>query len=396
MRPRLIVLAATLATTAALAFTATAAAEAPQMRAPASISGTAAVGQELTAHNGTWLYDNGMSCQSECTMSYQWQRCADDGSCTDIGGAGTRFYTVQSADAGSRIRVMETMSIYDCGAGDSQTGIVPCRWDRRSAPSAMTSVVPGGSPSAPAAPAAPTVPAAPAPQAPLAPTATAAPTVSGVAMVDETLSATLGAWTGAPALTLEWLRCDEAGHNCVGLGITQPSYRVLAVDVGKTLRVKVTGRNVVGARDALSEQTAIVSELKPTEQKPSLEASKVLAPHRLVVTGLAARPAKLSRRGTLTVRLTVADTRGFLISGALVSAVVRPVGAFALPEGATSSADGAVTLTFKPGPRLKLRKVRSVTLIVTARRPGDRLTSPRAGIQRLTLRVAAAEKRTRR
>src|SRR5688500_7055461 len=230
------------AMTVALVVVANAGAEAPQNRASASVTGSAVVGAQLTAHNGTWLYDNGLSCQSECTMSYQWQRCNAAGdSCADIGGATGRFYTVQGADAGSRLRAMETMSIYDCGAHNTQTGAIECRWDNRNAPSGMTDVVPGSAPT-PTAPTAPAAPAGPKPQAPLAPTATAAPAISGLAMVDQALTATLGTWSGTQPLTvgLEWLRCDAQGEGCQGLGITANTYTVGAVDIGKTIRVNVT------------------------------------------------------------------------------------------------------------------------------------------------------------
>jgi hypothetical protein len=236
----------------------------------------------------------------------------------------------------------------------------------------------------------------PAPQAPLAPTATAAPTVSGLAMVDEELTATRGTWSGSPALTVEWLRCDEAGQNCAGLGVTTDTYRVIAFDIGKTLRIKVTGHNVAAAREALSDATAVVSELRPTEQKAALEASKVQAPHKLVISGLGAKPAKLTRRGVVTLKLTVSDSRGFKISGALVSAVVLPNAAFAVPDAATSAEDGTVSLSFVPGPRLNLKTLKVVTLVVTARRPGDRLTSPRASVVRVPLAVVKAKKSSRR
>lgn len=371
----------------ALLFAGTAAAEAPQINTPASISGTAAVGQQLTAHNGTWLYADGSACREECTMSYQWQRCT--GGCADIPGASGRFYTVQAADAGHTLRVMERVAKYDCGEWNYSNMTQECHDIERFAPSGHTAVVPGGSaPSTPSAPTAPIVPAVPAPQAPLAPMPTAAPTVSGLAMVDETLTATPGTWSGSPALKLEWQRCDEAGLDCVGLGVTSETYRVIPVDVGKTLRIKVTGYNLAAARDALSDATPVVSELKPTEQKPALEASKVVAPHKLVIADAGARPARLVRRGAVSLRLTVTDTRGFKISGALVTVVVRPIGAFVLPEVATSAEDGTVALTLKPGRKLDLKKLRTVRLVVTARRPGDRLTSPRASIARITIGVA--------
>ena len=142
MRSRPSLIAVVLALTLTLLFAGAARAEAPQVNTPATITGTAAVGQELTAHNGTWLYADGSSCQSECTMSYQWQRCS--GGCADISGASNRFYTVQSADAGHTLRVMETMAKHDCGAWNNAAGTQECADITRSGPSGHTAVVPGG------------------------------------------------------------------------------------------------------------------------------------------------------------------------------------------------------------------------------------------------------------
>jgi hypothetical protein len=378
------------ALTVCLVVVANAAAEAPQMRTPASVTGSAVVGAQLTAHNGTWLYDNGLSCQSECEMSYQWQRCNAAGdSCADIGAATGRFYTVQGADAGSRLRAMETMSIYDCGAGNSQTGEIECRWDRRSAPSAMTGVVPGSAPTTPTAPA---PPATPKPQTPLAPAATAAPAISGLAMVEQTLTATLGTWSGSQPLTvgLEWLRCDAQGESCQGLGITANTYTVGAVDIGKTMRVKVTAANLAGARAALSDPTAVVDSLKPTEQNATIAAARVTAPHKLVIDQVKT-PARFTGRA-MRVTLRVTDTRGFVVEGAFVTATTLPATALTPPAAFTTTADGLVTLEFKRGTKVKAA-IKVVTVVVIARRPGDKLTSPRAAIVRLKLPVAVTARR---
>lgn len=381
------------ALTLSLVVVANAGAEAPQMRAAATVTGSAVVGTQLTAHNGTWLYDNGTSCHEECVMTYQWQRCDAGGSaCSDIGGAGDRFYTVQAADAGSRLRAMETMSIYDCGAHNTQTGTIECRWDRRSAPSGMTDVVPGGAPAAPGTPTAPPAPTGPKPQAPIAPAATAAPEINGVAMVEQPLRATTGTWSGSAPLTigLEWLRCDAEGENCQGLGITANTYTVGAVDVGKTIRVKVTGANLAGARAALSDPTSVITALMPTEQNPSISAAKVTAPHKLVIDQVKA-PARFMGKA-MRVTLRVKDTRGFLVEGALVTASTLPGSALVAPAEFTTGADGLVTLEFKRGTKLRAA-IKAVTLVVIARRPGDKPASPRGAIVRLKLPVAVTARR---
>ena len=391
MRSRPSLIAVVLALALTLLFAGAARAEAPQVNTPASITGTAAIGQELTANNGTWLYADGSSCQSECTMSYQWQRCSNG--CADISGASTRFYTVQSADAGYTLRVMETMAKRDCGAWNNALGTQECNDITRSGPSGHTAVVPGGTaPTSPTAPTAPPAPTGPKPQAPLAPTATAAPTVAGVPMVEQTLSATMGTWSGSAPLTigLEWLRCDPEGENCQGLGITANTYTVGFVDVGKTIRVKITAANLAGARGAVSDPTAVVSGLRPTEQNPSIAAAKVLAPHKLVIDQVKA-PVRFTGKA-MRVTLRVTDSRGFLVEGALVTASTLPVSAVVPPAEFTTGADGLVTLEFKRGTKLKAA-IRVVTLVVIARRPGDKLASPRGAIVRLKLPVAVTARR---
>ena len=372
----------------ALVTAGSAVAEAPQLNSNATITGSAAVGAQLTAHNGTWLYDNGTSCGSECVMTYQWERCDAGGSkCSSIAGAEGRFYTVQAADAGSRLRAMETMSIYDCGAHNTQTGQIECNWTRRSAPSGMSAVVGGTAPSGPSTPTTPVAPAA------IAPAATAVPTITGLAMVDQTLRAARGTWGGTQPMTLalQWQRCDESGANCQDLGLSGDTYKVIAFDIGKTLRVRVNAVNAGGSREAVSAATAPVSALKPTRENQSLDAANVLAPHRLIVQQTSVQPRVVTRRGSVTVELRVTDTRGFLIEGALVTAVVLPSTSFAAPVEAKSDEGGVAQLTFEPGPKLNFKKLKSVTFVITARRPGDRLTSPRAGVVRVkvTLRTLA-------
>ncbi len=385
-RTRLLLLLTLAAVT--LVFPLTTRAESPNINTPASISGSAVVGGSLTAHNGTWLYGDGSSCQSDCVYTYQWQRCTPDQStCNDIGGSTGRFYTVQGADAGSRLRAMETVTKYDCNAHG-----VDCRYVSKSAPSMMTGVVPGSAPTTPTSPAAPPTPAVPKPQAPLAPAVTAAPTISGLPMVEQTLTATLGTWSGSQPLTigLEWLRCDAQGENCQGLGITANRYTVGTVDIAKTIRVKITAANLAGARVALSDATAVVSALKPSDQNPAIAAAKVTAPHKLVIDQFRA-PARFTGRA-MRVTFRVTDSRGFLVEGALITATTLPAKAFTPPAEFKTNADGLVTLEFKRGAKLKAA-IKVVTVVVIARRPGDKLTSPRAAIVRLKLPVAVTARR---
>jgi hypothetical protein len=246
----------------------------------------------------------------------------------------------------------------------------------------------GGTP-----PATPTPPAAPKPQAPLAPAVTAAPEVKGIAMVDETLSATKGTWSGSPTLALEWQRCDADGQNCAGLGLNGDTYTLIPFDVGKTIRVQITASNAAGARTATSQPTAVISELKPTEEKTWVPAAKVIAPHKLVISEASSKPARFAKRIPVTVTVRVGDDRGFDIQGALVTAVALPATSFLAPAEATTDEEGLVTLVFTPGPKLNLKKKSTVTFVITARRPGDKLSSPRAAVTRVKVAVGTNAKR---
>ena len=88
----------------------------PTNTAPPSISGTAEVGQTLTAGPGTW---NGTATP---TFTYQWQRCdAQGNNCASIAGATTQTYTVQSADVGATLRVVVVAT--DSSGSNSATSI---------------------------------------------------------------------------------------------------------------------------------------------------------------------------------------------------------------------------------------------------------------------------------
>jgi hypothetical protein len=94
---------------------------APTNSAAPTITGTAQVGQTLTATTGTW------NSETTPTYTYQWQRCDTAGNnCAAITGSTAQTYTVTSADENKTLRVVVT------AANASGTG---------SATSAQTAVV---------------------------------------------------------------------------------------------------------------------------------------------------------------------------------------------------------------------------------------------------------------
>jgi hypothetical protein len=102
-------------------------------------------------------------------------------------------------------------------------------------------------------------------------------------------------------------------------------------------------------------------------------------------------PARFTGR-PLRVTLRVKDSRGFLVEGALVTASTLPSNAVVGPAEFTTGADGLVTLDFKRGAKLRAA-IKAVTVVVIARRPGDKPASPRGAIVRLKLPVAVTARR---
>jgi hypothetical protein len=93
---------------------------APVNTAKPTISGTASVGQELSASTGTWT--GGVT-----SYTYQWQSCTASAVCTDVDGATARTYGVRLTDVGSSLRVAVTahnLSGSNATASSDQTGVV--------------------------------------------------------------------------------------------------------------------------------------------------------------------------------------------------------------------------------------------------------------------------------
>src|SRR4051794_38863833 len=97
------------------------------------------------------------------------------------------------------------------------------------------------------------------------------PRIEGTPQVGETLTATAGAWQGAPlpALSLVWQRCGSAG--CVGIvGARGLRYVPGPADAGRRLRVVVTAANRSGRAVAASPLTAPVTSLPDAALPPTL------------------------------------------------------------------------------------------------------------------------------
>ena len=339
--------------------------EMPSPRRPPTISGTAQEGQTLTASEGQWLYLDGRGCGSECVYTFQWQRCGGGGECFDIPGATSRTYVVSAADVGSRIRVANTNTKYDCDATNTN-----CRYVASGQNSAMTDFV--------------------RPRAVAQPTATAPPTIRGIASEREVLTADDGGWTGPGPITTarQWLRCNAAGEACSPIaGATASTYTVTAVDVGLTVRLTVTATNAGGSSTAVSAPTAVVTPLAPRAGRTSLDVTDVSPPHRLVIDRATFSPNPIRSYAPFTLRVRVSDTRRFRIEGAIVQVVGVPFGLLRTTAERETGRDGIATFRLRPTRNLELKRG-SLVIFLRARKPGD---DPLAGVStRRLVRVRTA------
>lgn len=179
-----------------------------------TISGTPAVGQQLTASPGTWA--NG-----PVRYRFHWDRCQQN--CTEIPGASTPTYVPTTADAHSGLRVR----VYATSANGSDV-----------AASDLTSEVPG---------------------APL-PANVTLPLITGLAQIGQTLIATTGTWNGSPTTyAYSWRRCDAILSACSVLGANLSTYTLTTADGGWRFEVAVTASNDAGATTAVSAPTAAVT-----------------------------------------------------------------------------------------------------------------------------------------
>lgn len=227
------ILPALVATTVVgLVLAASAFAAAPANTTAPAVSGTPKVGQTLTVSNGTWT-------GSPTSYSYRWQRCSSSTSCTNISNETGNSYVVRTADVGHTLRAVVAATNADgtSTANSNQTDTV----------AAATGI----------------------------PVNTAQPSISGDAIVGETLAAENGTWSNSPtSYSYRWLQCDRFGGSCVPTGFTGRHYTVQLADVGGTLRVNVTARNANGSATARSSRSDVV-EAVPVVSAPSDKAPTI-------------------------------------------------------------------------------------------------------------------------
>jgi hypothetical protein len=333
---------------AALAGTSSAAgqaAAAPVNTKRPSISGTVREGHLLKSDVGSWT-----SSQPPSFVA-AWKRCDSSGDrCATVAtepASRLSRYTLTAADVGQRMRVTITATNRDGST---------------SATSAATRAVA-------AAPAA-------------APRNTSPPTITGTAQEGESLTGDAGRWEGTPPIDLNyfWQRCDRNGASCANIsGATSTAYRLSSADVGDRVRLRIQANNRAGRTNGYSAPSGVVASKGPShppgairlaDGKYSIPVTSVAPPQRLVIGQLAFSPNPLrSREALITARFRIADTRGYIVRGALVFVTPLPYGWVTQPAEVASDTDGWATVQMRANPQLPRRG--AIVMFVRARKGGD-------------------------
>ena len=199
---------------------------APANTALPTISGTAQVGDTLTASTGTWT-------NSPTSYSYQWNAGG-----TAISGATSSTYTLISGEVGNTITV--TVTATNSSGSTSATS------------SAVGPVTASG-----------------------APVNTALPTISGTTQVGDILTASTGTWTNSPtSYSYQW---NEDGTAISGA--TSSSYTLVSGEVGDTITVTVTATNSSGSTPATSSAVGPVTSASSSAQDPGPSAALFASPY---------------------------------------------------------------------------------------------------------------------
>jgi hypothetical protein len=219
-------LLAALSSLAVLCLPAVAAAAPPVNTAVPGLSGEYRVGQQLTATNGTWTPSSGVA------YVQSWERCNSDGDvCATISGRTGLKYTLESIDLGRTIRVAVRATGPDGTTAIARSAVTPVIAPRE---------VPVLDPDLP-------------------------PTVSGLAVEGQSLTATQGTWTGPGTITKthKWQRCDVALTSCTTLTASAATYKLVPADIGSVMRVEVIATNPDGASAPAQSNVSAVVEGNP-------------------------------------------------------------------------------------------------------------------------------------
>lgn len=207
-------------------------ATAPVNTVKPAISGTAVVGQTLTATTGTWTG------AAPITYALQWMRCtaASVTTCAVVAGATKTTLVTTTNDQNRQLRMRVT-------AKNAKGTVVVYSEPVVVAPK-------------PAAPSGPPIPKS-------------TPTISGTVAAGATLTANPGTWNGALPMTFTyyWASCAPGSNVCYFTGATGQTFTPSSAPAGTRFVFVVVARNNLGAAAA---QSAVTGTASMSDATPSV------------------------------------------------------------------------------------------------------------------------------
>ena len=199
-----------------------------------TITGTALVGQTLTATPGTWTKAD--------TTDIQWYACTPN--CTAIAGATSATHLVTATDEGAQLKVTVTAT----GPGGTST-----------ADSDLTATI--GSVA----------------------TNTVPPKITGNVYTEQLLTATTGDWTGSKTFAAQWSACTSPTACTPIPGATGIAFQLTPAQVATQIKVTITATGTTGAVSVDSALTTPVRAVVPNVNSFTVGSAKtVLGAYGLV------------------------------------------------------------------------------------------------------------------
>ena len=202
-----------------------------------TITGRPVVGSTLVAHHGR-------GGGRHLSFAYRWRSCRGR-RCRYVGGRRSSRLHLTSAYLGAALQVLVTTH------RPSGSYTLSSRLTARVRARAGDASLGGNSPASGPASGVGSV---------AVPTATADPSISGIAHINDTLTADTGSWNPSSATisSYQWLRCSSLESCSPIAGRNSSTYAVMPTDESDSLEIQVTATDVAGSASAVSAPTAVV------------------------------------------------------------------------------------------------------------------------------------------
>jgi hypothetical protein len=224
----------------------------------------------------------------------------------------------------------------------------------------------------------------------VAPQNSSPPTITGTPQEGKKLIGHRGTWSsGVTDYQDRFQRCDENGGSCANIsGATDGAagYVLKKVDVGNTIRFRVTATNADGSTTATSVPTAVIKAADTPAPAPtppaangcgkasngSIPIAQVSSPARLLVDQAQVSPSTITFGTTsVTARFHVTAC-GAAVQGALIYVTAVPYNQFSIPNEQPTGSDGWATLQMnKLGGFPATPKQQLLVMFVRARKSGE-------------------------